>query len=290
MPCSVGSRFIMVSAPVRRISRCSRLRIFERSEIKSVCSSSSPVYQQLFKQQLNAKDYLNKLNQNSPTSPTSRDGSPASVCNSSLNSRSSPSTHHIFSQIHQAALAAAANPSQAHLSAFTNGLNHLNLTNGNKLAYSPSSNPLLTNNLFCSTNGQPFPSGLLPPANGGYPSALSNQANHNQNSTLLNGQTVKASQPSDDEEFVEDDEDELMVSDSEEDHSNNNGTSGLANGTALNTQRRKKKTRTVFTRQQVFQLESTFDQKRYLSSSERAHLASSLQLSETQVKIWFQNR
>lgn len=61
-------------------------------------------------------------------------------------------------------------------------------------------------------------------------------------------------------------------------HNNNNSINN-------NNNRRKKKTRTVFTRSQVFQLESTFDMKRYLSSSERAGLAASLHLTETQVSF-----
>jgi len=53
---------------------------------------------------------------------------------------------------------------------------------------------------------------------------------------------------------------------------------------------RKKKSRTVFSRRQVAELETTFGERRYVSSVERRRLAATLQLSETQVKVWFQNR
>ncbi|XP_015604261.1 homeobox protein unc-4 homolog [Cephus cinctus] len=54
--------------------------------------------------------------------------------------------------------------------------------------------------------------------------------------------------------------------------------------------RKKKKARTTFSGIQIFELEKQFEVKKYLSSSERADMAKLLNVTETQVKIWFQNR
>ncbi|XP_038629647.1 NK3 homeobox 3 [Scyliorhinus canicula] len=52
----------------------------------------------------------------------------------------------------------------------------------------------------------------------------------------------------------------------------------------------KKRSRAAFSHAQVFELERRFNHQRYLSGPERADLAAALKLTETQVKIWFQNR
>lgn len=76
-----------------------------------------------------------------------------------------------------------------------------------------------------------------------------------------------------------------------ETHSNNNS---MRRSPALSketlTLKRKKRSRAAFSHAQVFELERRFAQQRYLSGPERSDLAKLLRLTETQVKIWFQNR
>lgn len=77
---------------------------------------------------------------------------------------------------------------------------------------------------------------------------------------------------------------ETSTSDSGEggNHSINTGS--------LRTNKKPRKARTAFTDQQLNCLEKSFERQKYLSVQDRMELAACLNLSDTQVKTWYQNR
>ena len=50
------------------------------------------------------------------------------------------------------------------------------------------------------------------------------------------------------------------------------------------------KSRPTFTKAQVFEMEKVFQKEKYLTQLERAKLSTKVQLTEAQIKNWFQNR
>ena len=54
--------------------------------------------------------------------------------------------------------------------------------------------------------------------------------------------------------------------------------------------RKPRKARTAFSDSQLQNLEKSFEKQKYLSVQDRQELAAKLNLTDTQVKTWFQNR
>ena len=59
---------------------------------------------------------------------------------------------------------------------------------------------------------------------------------------------------------------------------------------SLSCQSKSKRVRTIFTPEQLERLETEFERQQYMVGTGRHYLASTLDLTEAQVKVWFQNR
>ncbi|KAF3708613.1 Ventral anterior homeobox 1 [Channa argus] len=125
---------------------------------------------------------------------------------------------------------------------------------------------------------------------------------------LKEGKDVKDSQGSLSKSFLKEQQDSFSPSGTVENCEKNRGSTGdpdycrrilvrdakgsireiiLPKGLDLD---RPKRTRTSFTAEQLYRLEMEFQRCQYVVGRERTELARQLNLSETQVKVWFQNR
>lgn len=92
----------------------------------------------------------------------------------------------------------------------------------------------------------------------------------------------------DDDEDIDDDEDD-EDDDDDKNSETNRGSSDDSSGGILK-QKKPRKARTAFTDHQLNSLEKSFERQKYLSVQDRMELASKLNLTDTQVKTWYQNR
>lgn len=67
-------------------------------------------------------------------------------------------------------------------------------------------------------------------------------------------------------------------------------SSSISSFSSVTLSQKKKRNRTAFAPSQLLRLEEEFEKCHYLIGHERRRLCTELNLTETQIKVWFQNR
>ena len=110
---------------------------------------------------------------------------------------------------------------------------------------------------------------------------------------LLNDSEYNDADDNDDDD--EDDQPQDLTTDSKHFNSDNQVNEDESGINQLQLQynsfpRKPRKARTAFSDSQLQNLEKSFEKQKYLSVQDRQELAAKLNLTDTQVKTWFQNR
>ena len=82
----------------------------------------------------------------------------------------------------------------------------------------------------------------------------------------------------------------LFISDDGDDGGDKNSSLNGQSQNSHNFQKKQRKARTAFSDHQLQTLENSFERQKYLSVQDRMELAAKLNLTDTQVKTWYQNR
>ena len=82
----------------------------------------------------------------------------------------------------------------------------------------------------------------------------------------------------------------LFISDDGDDGGDKNSSLNGQSQSSHNFQKKQRKARTAFSDHQLQTLENSFERQKYLSVQDRMELAAKLNLTDTQVKTWYQNR
>ncbi|KAK7580734.1 hypothetical protein V9T40_001363 [Parthenolecanium corni] len=80
------------------------------------------------------------------------------------------------------------------------------------------------------------------------------------------------------------------IYDTRDGHKDDENGRNSSNHSLSSLSKKQRKARTAFTDHQLQTLEKSFERQKYLSVQDRMELAAKLNLSDTQVKTWYQNR